>query len=163
MPKASGSEYANVVATTSITHTDTVAEPSRLQQQQDGIVGTEDDHEVREFALEEEVPLTPDEEYCSDSEVSAHLVDLSDPSNWPVHLDTKTVDLLVEKGPFKVSNFDFPVNQEKRHFSDDFYVRKLPNGEKARRDWLVYSKKTDSVFCFCFCCKQQQYKPAQIN
>lgn len=66
-----------------------------------------------------------------------------------MHLDTKTVDLLVEKRPVKVSKFDFPVNQEKRHFSDDFYVRKLPNGEKASRDWLVYSKKTDSVFCFC--------------
>lgn len=64
------------------------------------------------------------------------------------NMDSKTVDLLVEKGLVKVFNFDFPVNQEKRHFSDDFYVRKLPNGEKARRDWLVYSKKTDSVFGF---------------
>lgn len=102
--------------------------------------------------MEDEVPLTPDEEHYfgSDIEVlSAHLVDLNDPSNWPVHLDTKTVDLLAGKGPVKVSNFDFPVNQEKRHFSDDFYIRKLPNGEKASRDWLVYSKKTDSVFCFC--------------
>lgn len=47
MLKATRSEYANVVATTSITHTDTVAEPSGLQQQQDGNLDNEGDDEVR--------------------------------------------------------------------------------------------------------------------
>lgn len=102
--------------------------------------------------LEDEVPPTSTDEHCTDTDcekASAQLVDLNDPNNWPVHLDDKTVALLVEKGPVTVCNFNYPSNQDKRHFSDDFYVRKLPNGEKAHRDWLVYSKKRDSVFCFC--------------
>eukprot|EP00064_Thunnus_orientalis_P023085 superscaffoldBa00008397_g23312 len=71
--------------------------------------------------LEDEV-LPTDEEHYSDSEreLSAQLGDLNNPSDWPEHLDAKTVDLLVGKGPVKVSNFDFPMNQEKRHLSDDY-------------------------------------------
>ncbi|XP_071771316.1 gamma-aminobutyric acid receptor subunit alpha-2 [Centroberyx gerrardi] len=113
------------MATTSTTHTGTVAsKPTGPQQQQDGNMDTEDDDEVQGTGLEDEVLPTPtDEEHCSDSEreVSAQLGDLDHPSNWPVHLDAKTVDLLVEKGPVKVANFDFPVNQEKGHLSEYFY------------------------------------------
>lgn len=75
--------------------------------------------------------------------------DLSDPGTWPEQLNGQTLDLLVQKGPVKVCNCDFPLAPDKRHFSEEFYVRKLPNGEKTHRDWLVYSKRKDSVFCFC--------------
>lgn len=75
--------------------------------------------------------------------------DLSDPGTWPEQRNRQMLDLLVQKGPVKVCNCDFPLAPDKRHFSMDFYVRKLPNGEKISRDWLVYSNKKDVAFCFC--------------
>lgn len=69
--------------------------------------------------LENEVlPTSTDEEHCSaaDSErpVSVRLLDLNTPSNGPVHLDAKTVDLLVEKGLVIMCSFIFISNQEKK-------------------------------------------------
>ncbi|CAM5083082.1 unnamed protein product [Natator depressus] len=43
----------------------------------------------------------------------------------------------------------FPVNEQKRHFSKSHHERVLENGEKLNRHWLVYSKLTDKVICFC--------------
>ncbi|KAK0152966.1 Zinc finger MYM-type protein 5 [Merluccius polli] len=96
----------------------------------------------------EDPPPTDGNGSESDFSFSEHR-DLDDPGTWPAHLDAKLVDLIIEKGPVKVFDFDFPKAPDKRHFSRDFYTRKLPNGENARRDWLVYSKTRDSVFCFC--------------
>lgn len=113
--------------------------------------------------LENEVLSTPnDEEVCStaDSErqVSAQVVDLNDPSNWTVHLDAKTVDLLMEKGPVVVCSFLFsPRIKKKIHFSDDFYERNLPNRVKAHRDWLVYQRKQILYFaCLVNCATTAQ-------
>ena len=49
-------------------------------------------------------------------------------------------DLSIEKGP---------KDQFSRRFSSAFYTRCLSNGEKYDRNWLVYSKELDKVFCFC--------------
>ena len=49
-------------------------------------------------------------------------------------------DLTIEKDP---------NDQFNRHFSSIHYTRVLPNREKSDRDWLVYSKELDKVFCFC--------------
>ena len=37
----------------------------------------------------------------------------------------------------------------RRRFSSNHYKRVLPNGESVSRSWLVYSGKSDQVFCFC--------------
>ncbi|KAK9698632.1 hypothetical protein RND81_08G119400 [Saponaria officinalis] len=64
--------------------------------------------------------------------------DIFDPRNWDA-LTSKMIDVLVEQGPKR----DIPSDIDPK----DNYV--LSNGEKCDRDWLIYSKKLDKVFCFC--------------
>jgi hypothetical protein len=47
--------------------------------------------------------------------------------------------LLFQKGP---------KDRFSRRFSALHYTRILPNGEHCDRDWLVYSKELDRIFCF---------------
>jgi len=72
----------------------------------------------------------------------------NDPSQWK-NIDTTLRDLLVEKGPIKVTDMDFPKDKYSRHFSSSNYIQKLLNGEKHERKWLIYSRDLDWVFCFC--------------
>jgi hypothetical protein len=57
---------------------------------------------------------------------------------------------LVQKGPKR----DLSIQKGRkdrlsRRFSAALYTRILSNGEKCDREWLVYSKELDKVFCFC--------------
>ncbi|CAH0553118.1 unnamed protein product [Brassicogethes aeneus] len=92
---------------------------------------------------------------CNDREVTPLFitdnmnVDIADPATWPNLLSNNLVELIVTKGAVQIIE-DFPVDETGRKFSSVKYTRKLPNGEKVHRDWLVYSKTTNAVFCiFC--------------
>ncbi|XP_074302788.1 uncharacterized protein LOC141634831 [Silene latifolia] len=75
--------------------------------------------------------------------------DMYDPRNWD-KLDAKTINDLAVKGPKRdLSIENRPNDKLNRHFSSKFYTRILPNYEKCDREWLVYSKDFDKVFCFC--------------
>lgn len=72
-----------------------------------------------------------------------------DPSDWPLQLTNSIRILFIKKGPMQIKKFDFPKNQLNRKFFSSYYQRVLHNGEQLERSWLVYSKKNDTVFCFC--------------
>lgn len=82
------------------------------------------------------------------SEDSTRAVMLSaDPGTWPRILNIKQRDILVKNDPPQVRNFNFPKDNTGRKFSETYYTRILPNGEKNPRSWLLYSTSKDSVFC----------------
>nr|XP_012634077.1 zinc finger MYM-type protein 5 isoform X4 [Microcebus murinus] len=71
----------------------------------------------------------------------------TDPGTWPRILNIKQRDTLVENDPPQVRNFNFPKDNTGRKFSETYYTRIFPNGEKTTRSWLLYSTSKDSVFC----------------
>lgn len=95
--------------------------------------------------------LTPTERLSPEkSDSSTFSIDYSDPVSWDTlnisHQDLRTI--LVEHGPIQVKQ-DFPKGLDNRKFSEFHYRRRLPNGENVYRDYLLYSKSTNKVFCFC--------------
>ena len=78
-----------------------------------------------------------------------YTFDIFDPRNWNV-LDSKMINVLVEKGPKRdMSIKKGPKDKFNICFSAKWYNRILLNGEKCKRDWLVYCKEIDKLFCFC--------------
>ncbi len=74
--------------------------------------------------------------------------DIFDPRYWD-SLDPRQIEILAEKGPRRDLLIQKgPKDKYSRRFSALFYNRVLPNGEHCDRDWLVYSKELDRVFCF---------------
>ncbi|XP_057214502.1 zinc finger MYM-type protein 1-like isoform X2 [Triplophysa rosa] len=73
-----------------------------------------------------------------------------DPADWPEVLSGKERAGLVIRGPSDLNpNFKFPKRQDGRSFHFHYKFRLLTNGEKIQRTWLVYSMKSDAVFCWC--------------
>ena len=60
-----------------------------------------------------------------------------DPKRWN-NIDNKLIDVLVENDPIRDCEINFQKNKNFRHFSTAHYIRKIPNGEKHYRKWLVY-------------------------
>ncbi|CAI6362922.1 unnamed protein product [Macrosiphum euphorbiae] len=75
-------------------------------------------------------------------------LDFDDPNKWP-SIDDKLRLYLIECGPRQINMETFPINTSGRSFSSFHYFRRLPNGECIKRSWIIYSKSSDSVFCFC--------------
>lgn len=73
----------------------------------------------------------------------------TDPACWPEHITSDQRIDIVRRGPVQIEDFNFPQSQTRRRFTNDRYFIRMKNGEKIRRSWLVYSKSSDSVFCFC--------------
>ncbi|KYN27536.1 Zinc finger MYM-type protein 5 [Trachymyrmex cornetzi] len=72
-----------------------------------------------------------------------------DPGLWPENINNDFATILVKRGPVQVHNHNFLVNDDGRKFSDNYYYRRLPNGEKTNREWFLYSISKNAVYCFC--------------
>jgi hypothetical protein len=76
-------------------------------------------------------------------------VDIFDPRNWD-SLESRMIELVATKGPKRdLKIVTGPRDKFSRRFTANLYTRTLSNGEKCDRDWLVYSKELDRLFCFC--------------
>lgn len=57
-------------------------------------------------------------------------------------------DLLVEKGPIRIIDINFPKDKHLRHFPTTHDVQKLANGEKHEKKLLIYFKDLDKKSFF---------------
>lgn len=111
---------------------------NEINQETTNVSGNENEvNEERTNVFENEIAEnneeTNDVSECSDSSLSLMIYD---PRVWD-SLDTKMRDLLVEKGPIREANINFPKDNRNRGFSTYYYDQKLRNGELADRKWLV--------------------------
>ncbi|XP_022032568.1 zinc finger MYM-type protein 1-like [Helianthus annuus] len=116
-------------------------EQEQEQEQQQERVEVEDEEErveVEDVAKQQE-----------NVEKQQERVDIFDPRRWE-GLNAHELKVLVAKGPKRDTSIEFgPLNQYNRRFSATIYTRTLSNLEKCDREWLVYSKELDKMFCFC--------------
>lgn len=78
-----------------------------------------------------------------------NLLNIYDPRFWDA-LDQRSIDILAKNGPRRdLSIVKGPKNNLGKRFCSSLYTKKLSNGESCDRNWLVYSKELDKVFCFC--------------
>ena len=93
------------------------------------------------------------DESCHENECPETRFDLNiyDPQVWD-NLDAKMRDLLVKKGIIKETNLKFPMDEHNRHFSSNYYLRMLLNGETKDWKWLVYSRSWIKCFVSVVSC-----------
>lgn len=83
---------------------------------------------------------------------------VSDFGNDPVvfssikHFTPELTDFFFKNGalqplPNEFPDKKFPMDAKGRSFHENWYWKKLPNGDVSRRKWLTYSKKQNKAFC----------------
>lgn len=83
--------------------------------------------------------------------VNTSFCALDDPGCWPLEITHNIRMDIIALGPKRDIHQEFPTNNESppRKFTSYHFYRIMSNGERVDREWLVYSKKKDCVFCFC--------------
>ncbi|XP_062005752.1 uncharacterized protein LOC133722916 [Rosa rugosa] len=139
-------------------HVENLVNEPELQIHSDEFVENQNEvnEELGEIGENESDEIENNENPCHDEIIANELECLKSSADLNIFyprvwdsLDSKMRDLLVEKEPITEYDINFPKDELSRHFSSEFYVRKLPNGETFARKWLIYSKELDKVFCFC--------------
>lgn len=86
----------------------------------------------------------------SETSIDSIKISSSDIGKWQFPVTDQQRCYLVEKGVQQLEKADseYPMDKDKRHFSNSYYSRTLKNGEIQPRRWLAYSESKDCVFCF---------------
>lgn len=86
--------------------------------------------------------IKTNEEKIIDNQNNIVFQTFEDPGQWPHSLSMRERDIIIEKGPNEITDYDFPIktsdSEEKRKFTIQHYNRILCNGKKVKRRWLVY-------------------------
>jgi len=53
-----------------------------------------------------------------------------DPGTWPDHLNNKSIDILIMHHPVQMKNYNFPLDEMNRKYSEVYYYRNMSNSEK---------------------------------
>ncbi|KAL5560396.1 hypothetical protein UlMin_036607 [Ulmus minor] len=113
------------------------------------IIGNNNDETSNTKTGVEELNEINIESNISNNNLNHVISNFNDPGAWD-NIDTKLRDLLVEKELIRENDIKFPNDENSRHFPTSHYKlkKKLSNGKKHDRKWLVYSKEFDKAYCF---------------
>ncbi|XP_022031236.1 zinc finger MYM-type protein 1-like [Helianthus annuus] len=121
-------------------HVEVEREHEEVEQEQERV-------EVEDEQDEEHVEKQ--QEHVEEQQQEEHVDYIFDPRRWE-GLNADEIKLLVTKDPKRDTSIEFgPYDKFNRRFSATIYTRTLSNLEKCDREWLVYSKELDKMFCFC--------------
>ena len=84
----------------------------------------EDNENLQEDSLE-----TNKEINSTSNEVSKNIYD---PRHWK-NIDKNFRDLIVDNGPIRYNDMQYPKDENNRHFPSFYYQKVMPNGEKYDR------------------------------
>ncbi|KAK4882204.1 hypothetical protein RN001_005523 [Aquatica leii] len=85
---------------------------------------------------ENQVPVPP-QSFPEEVQILKEI--LSDPELWNSFcISSQTRQILVERGPHQIKEFEFPINKGRRRFSPSHYLKVLNNGEVVERSYLLY-------------------------
>ncbi|XP_035834226.1 uncharacterized protein LOC110882727 [Helianthus annuus] len=123
-------------------HAEVEREHEEVDQEQERV-------EVEDKQDEEHVENQQEQENVEEQQQEEHVDYIFDPRRWE-GLNADEIKLLVAKGPKRDISIEFgPYDKFNRRFLATIYTRTLSNLEKCDREWLVYSKELDKMFCFC--------------
>jgi hypothetical protein len=102
------------------------------------------------LVVESVKPKDPVEDQCD--------FELEDPASWNIKNESQVNKIISSEFDQNLLQADFSKSEHhgdgkskvKRKLSVNLFFVTLPNGEKIKRDWLIYSQSTGQVFCkFC--------------
>lgn len=77
------------------------------------------------------------------------VIPVNDPSTWRLLTKIQKEAIIREGTPENPQCF--PRDSSGRCFPKSIFFQDLPNGEKVKRDWLVWSSSAQGLFCFACC------------